>query len=174
MKVYIVRHGECNSNVLGIYNYKSEDLNEKGIKQAKFLKEQIKSIEFDAIFSSPLIRAIHTAEIINNGDLDIIIDERLRERESGLLEGKPTNTTDREDYWDYYSKTNYGNEERIPDLFNRVKDFLEELKAKDFKSVLIVAHSGVSKAFSAYFEGIQDGKLLNRGIKNCEIREYQL
>jgi broad specificity phosphatase PhoE len=37
-----------------------------------------------------------------------------------------------------------------------------------------VAHSGVSKAFSGYFEGIQDGKFLNRGLKNCEIKEYEL
>ena len=43
-----------------------------------------------------------------------------------------------------------------------------------YKSVLIVAHSGVSKAFSGYFEGIQDGKFLNRGLKNCEIKEYKL
>lgn len=175
MKVYLVRHGECNSNVLGIYNYKSEDLNENGVKQAKFLKDQIKDLEFDAIFSSVLIRAIHTAEIINNGKLDIIIDERLRERESGLLEGKPTNTTDREDYWNYYSKTNYGNEERIPDLFARVKDFLDELKTKDYDKVLIVAHSGVSKAFYAYFNGIpEDGKFLNLGLKNTEVKEYEL
>lgn len=174
MKVYIVRHGECNSNVLGIYNYKSEDLNENGIKQAEFLKEQLNDHEFDAIFSSVLLRAVHTAEIINNGKIDIITDERLRERESGMLEGKPTNTTNREDYWNYYSETNYGNEERIPDLFNRVKDFLDELKTKDYESVLIVAHSGVSKAFSGYFEGIQDGKFLHRGLKNCEIKEYQL
>ena len=33
-------------------------------------------------------------------------------------------------------------------------------------------HSGVSKAFSGYFEGIGDGKFLNRGLKNCEIKKY--
>ena len=48
------------------------------------------------------------------------------------------------------------------------------IKTKDYKKVLIVAHSGVSKAFSGYFEGIQDGKFLNRGLKNCEIKEYKL
>ena len=40
--------------------------------------------------------------------------------------------------------------------------------------MLIVAHSGVSKAFSAYFEGINDGYFLHRGLKNCEIKEYEL
>ena len=37
-----------------------------------------------------------------------------------------------------------------------------------------MAHSGVSKVFSGYFEGIQNGKFLNRGLKNCEIKEYVL
>ena len=38
---------------------------------------------------------------------------------------------------------------------------------------MIVAHSGVSKAFNGYFEGIKDGKFLNRGLKNCEIKKYE-
>ena len=54
------------------------------------------------------------------------------------------------------------------------KNFWKSLKNKDYDIVLIVAHSGVSKAFSGYFEGIQDGKFLNRGLKNCEIKEYDL
>ena len=48
------------------------------------------------------------------------------------------------------------------------------LKQKDYKSVLVVAHSGVSKVFNGYFIGMQDGKFLNRGLKNCEMKEYEL
>ena len=52
---------------------------------------------------------------------------------------------------------------------------LDNLKTKEYKSVLIVAHSGISKAFYAYFNGIpQDGEFLNLGLKNCEIKEYEL
>ena len=69
----------------------------------------------------------------------------------------------------------YGTEERIPDLCNRVKEFLDELKSKEYKSVLIVAHSGVSKAFYIYFNGVpEDGKMLNLGLKNTEVKEYYL
>ena len=64
--------------------------------------------------------------------------------------------------------------ENIVLFFERIYEFLNELKKKDYNSVLIVAHSGVSKAFSGYFEGIQDGKFLKRGLKNCEIKEYNL
>lgn len=175
MKIYLVRHGQCNSNAIGVYNIIDEDLNETGIKQAEDLREKISTIDYDIVISSPLKRAIHTAQIINVKNKEIIIDNRLEERKHGSLEGKPLDATNRDDYWDYYTNTKYGTEERIPDLCERVKEFLDELKAKSYESVLVVAHSGVSKAFYVYFNGIpEDGKLLNLGLKNTEVKEYDL
>lgn len=175
MKIYLVRHGETDSNAKKIYNYTNEDLNENGIIQAKKLEEKIKDLNFDCIYSSPLLRAKHTAEILNQKRKSIILDDRLREREHGSLEGKSIEVTDREEYWNYYTDIKYGTEERIPELFKRVKKFLDELKNKKYDSVLIVAHSGVSKAFYAYFNGIpEDGKFLNLGLKNTEVKEYIL
>lgn len=174
MKIYIVRHGEVPHNVQKQYNNQNEDLTEKGIKQAEELKEKIRNIDYDIIISSPLVRAIHTAEIININNKEIIIDNRLEERNPGSLSGQSLEVTNREKYWNYNTEIQYGTSENIKDFVKRVYDFLEELKTKDYKSVIIVAHSGVSKAFSCYFEGIQDGLLLNRGLKNCEIKEYEL
>lgn len=174
MKVYIVRHGQVPHNALGMYNTKNEDLTELGIKQAEELKDKIKNIHFDIVISSPLLRATHTEAILTNYDDSIITDERLRERSCGLLSGQPLEITNREEYWNYYSNEQDDIYENIRGFFKRVYDFLDELKTKNYKSVLIVAHSGVSKAFSAYFEGIKDGKFLNRGLKNCEIKEYEL
>ncbi len=175
MKIYLVRHGQCESNVIGRYNFVDEDINEAGIKQAEDLRNKIKDINYDIVISSPLIRALHTAEIINVNDKKVITDERLMERKHGSLDGKPFNVTDREEYWNYYSSVKYGTEERIPDLCNRVKEFIDELKTMNYKSVLIVAHSGVSKAFYVYFNGIpKDGKMLNLGLKNTEVKEYEL
>ena len=174
MKIYLVRHGQCESNVIGRYII-DEDINETGIKQAEDLREKIKDINYDIVISSPLTRAFHTADIINAKNKDIITDERLAERNPGSLEGKSINITDREEFWNYYTKVKYGTEERIPDLCNRVKEFLDELKTKNYKSVLVVAHSGVSKAFYVYFNGIpEDGKMLNLGLKNTEMKEYEL
>ena len=81
--------------------------------------------------------------------------------------------TNREEYWNYYTNIQYGTSENIQEFFERIYDFIDELKTNNYEKVLIVAHSGVSKAFSSYFEGIQDGKFLNRGLKNCEIKEYE-
>lgn len=174
MKVYIVRHGQVPHNVLKKYSNENEDLNEIGVQQANELKEKIYNIDYDIIISSPLIRAKHTAEIINVNNKDIIIDNRLEERNPGDLNGKPISYTNREEYWDFNSKIQYGTSENMKDFFARVFDFLDDLKLKEYNSVLIVAHSGISKAFSAYFQGINDGKFLEHGLKNCEIKEYEL
>ncbi len=174
MKVYIVRHGQVPHNALGQYNGADEDLTELGIKQAIELKNRIRKIDFDIIISSPLTRAKHTANIINSNNKEIIIDDRITERSCGDLTGKPLEVTNRDEYWNYNSTIQYGTSEDIKLFFKRIFEFLDELKTKNYHSVLIVAHSGVSKAFSAYFEGMQDGMFLNRGLKNCEIKEYQL
>lgn len=174
MKIYIIRHGEVPGNVLRTYCYNDEDLTAKGVSQAKELREKIKAIDFDIIISSPLIRTQHTANIININNKKIIIDNRLRERNPGNLAGQPLNTTNREEYWNYNTTIQYGTSENIKVFMARVYDFLNELKTKQYNSVLIVSHSGVSKAFSCYFMGIQDGMLMRRGLKNCEIKEYNL
>lgn len=174
MKIYVVRHGETPHNVIRKYNTGDEDLTETGIKQAEELREKIKDIHFDIVISSPLLRATHTEYILTNYDSSIITDERLKERSCGTLSGQSLDVTNREEYWNYYSNIQYGINESMPDFFKRVYSFIDELKTKDYNSVLIVAHSGVSKAFSGYFEGIQDGKFLNRGLKNCEMKVYEL
>lgn len=174
MNVYIARHGQVPHNALGQYNSSDEDLTELGILQAEELRDKIKNIHFDIVISSPLLRATHTEYILTNYDDSIIIDERLRERSCGNLSGELLNATNREEYWNYYSNIQYGVNENIQDFFRRVYNFLDELKTKNYENVLIVAHSGVSKAFSGYFEGINDGLFLNRGLKNCEIKKYHL
>ncbi len=174
MKLYLVRHGEVNHNLLKLYNREDEDLNETGIKQAEQLREKIKDIDYEIVISSPLSRAKHTANIINIKEKTIITDERLKERDPGSLSGQSLEVTNREEYWNYNTTIQYGTSENIKLFFERVYNFLDELKTKNYNNVLIVAHSGVSKAFSGYFNGINDGKFLNRGLKNCEIKEYEL
>ena len=141
MKVYIVRHGQTPSNLAGVYNVLEEDLNDNGIEQAQNLGEKIRDLDYDIIFCSPLKRTRHTAQIINHNNKEIIYDERLVERKHGKLSGMPWSTVDREKHWNYYNKEKYCDEESVPELFERVNDFLNDLKQQKFKSVLVVAHS---------------------------------
>ena len=74
MKIYLVRHRQCESNVKYVYNYKNEDINQKGIEEAEKLSKKIKDIDYDIVISSPLLRAKHTAEIINIKNKKVIDD----------------------------------------------------------------------------------------------------
>ena len=49
MDVYIVRHGQTDSNLAKVFNTLEEDINENGIKQAEELRHKIKDINFDII-----------------------------------------------------------------------------------------------------------------------------
>lgn len=95
------------------------------------MREKIKDIKFDIVISSPLLRTIHTENILTYYDDSIITDERLKERDCGDLDGKPNEYTNREEYWNYYTKIQYGTSENIKSFFERVSAFLYELKTKN-------------------------------------------
>ena len=82
MKVYIVRHGETPHNALGIYNNENEELTDKGIMQTLELRDKIKDMKFDIVISSPLLRTMHTENILTYYDDSIIVDadEELEKR----------------------------------------------------------------------------------------------
>lgn len=173
MKIYFVRHGETDTNVRKIYNTLDEDINENGIKQVELLKEEIKDIEFDAIYASPLLRTKHTAEILNIRNMEIKYDKRLIEREVGELIGKPYGTINRELIWKYDGVIPNNTIESVKDIFKRVYSFIDELKEKDYKKVLVVSHGGVSRVFSSYFHGIPKDGILIYGMKNAELKIFE-
>ena len=66
MKLYLVRHGQTEKNKYGLVQGQTEaDLSLKGIEDAKKLQDLISSLNIDVVISSPLRRAIDTAQIIN-------------------------------------------------------------------------------------------------------------
>lgn len=90
-KIYFVRHCEAQGNVQRIFQGTTDtDISELGAKQLECLRKRFKDIKLDKIYSSPLIRAVKTAEAIN-GDKGLVI-EKLRgliELDGGIVEGKP-------------------------------------------------------------------------------------
>lgn len=87
--LYIIRHCEAEGNVKRFFQGVSDcDISECGKKQLELLAERFKSIEIDAIYSSPLKRAYRTAEAVNKyHNLPIKINEKLIEINGGEIEG---------------------------------------------------------------------------------------
>ena len=177
MKLLITRHGETDWNALGIIQGRVDrDLNENGIKQARKIKEKLKEEKIDLIICSPLLRARHTAEIINEGrNIEIITDEDIIERDFGSFEGCDMSQLDNVDF----NKNNNGpvrEVESFENLYKRTYRFLDKIKEKySDKTVLIVTHGGLSIPIYTYFNGeVDQDKLYLCGLKNCEIRSYDL
>ena len=73
MIIYLIRHGQTEYNDKNIFRGQLDiPLNSYGISQAESIGKTLKIIGFDAIYSSPLIRAKKTAEIINKYQSDKI------------------------------------------------------------------------------------------------------
>ena len=85
----LIRHGQTNWNIERKYTGQSDiPLNETGKAQARAAAAQLQADPPAAIYSSDLIRAYDTAQIIA-ADLDITVqqDARLREIHQGVWEG---------------------------------------------------------------------------------------
>lgn len=91
IRFYLVRHGETSGNQEGKFRGREDfELNETGIAQAKLLGQELSSVSFHAIYSSPLVRAMKTAEIIASyHQLKVIPDDRLTNISLGSWEGVP-------------------------------------------------------------------------------------
>jgi broad specificity phosphatase PhoE len=90
VKIYFVRHGESVANVLGEFSnsgYK-HPLTSLGIEQARLLGESLTSFNISRIFTSPVLRAVQTAEILSRIlNAKVEITEALREWSLGIFEG---------------------------------------------------------------------------------------
>ncbi len=178
MKLYVIRHGQTDSNILNIYNGNllDEDINDVGIMQAKKAAKVIKNLNIDLIICSPLLRAKHTCEIINTNNIKVIYDKRIQERNCGSLTNTKHDSFYYDEYWNYYSKIKVNNLESVPELFKRIHSFLDEIKEKyKDKNILLVTHGGVARAIYFYFNELpKDGKIEKYLPNNCEIMEYIL
>lgn len=174
MILYVVRHGEVPSNVCEIVSGRNDEkLTENGIEQAQKMKEKLQNIKFDRVYSSPVYRAFQTSSIVAPKE-NIIIDERLTERDPGTMIGKPRKLIDK-DIWNSLEIdiTKEGGETLKAEL-KRVKEFLLEKQIEDDnKTILIVTHNSISKCIWILMNDITNKEEINKFFhNNGEIKKY--
>lgn len=88
LTIWLVRHGETASNAEGIFQgHLDIDLNLRGEQQARAVGEWLRDVQFNAVYSSDLLRAARTAELIVAGRAAVTLDPDLREMNYGILQG---------------------------------------------------------------------------------------
>ena len=153
MKLYMIRHGESETNVLKCFTgWLDAPLTEKGEADAELVRPFLSKIQFDKIFSSDLIRAKTTASIAIPG-CDPELTPMLREIDGGTLAGKPLSTPMPEG-WDLYRDgyTCFGGESRQA-VFDRAKEFLAKVAELDCDTVAAFSHAGFIKSTASVVLG---------------------
>lgn len=154
MKIYVMRHGETEGNKEGrLQGWLDNPLNEYGVKLAELTGEGMKAegISFDAIYSSSLSRARVTAEIIaekTGSNVEIQVDDRIKEINMGDWEGKKfrpgESEIDTEASKEFFRNpikgAGFPGGENVREVMVRTQEFLREVAAKDYKSVLVSCH----------------------------------
>lgn len=152
MKIYVIRHGETDANKNGVLQGTSDwPLNEYGIQLAEITGQNMKGIKFDACYSSPLIRAKQTAEIVlkeSGNDVEIQFDDRLKELNMGIYEGKKILPGQLEVplvkillfKFNAFLCGRFKGGETVKEVCVRSQEFLNELATKDYNNVLVSMH----------------------------------
>lgn len=187
MNIYLMRHGETFWNAKGLIQGSADiELTKYGVELAEktrdgFVKDNVK---FDKIFTSPLIRAVKTAEIINQcQNVEIIKDERIREMHFGDYEGKHLDTLADHDMNVRYCFTipskfvPTGDGETFEQVYARMLDFFEQevfpLEGK-CENILIVCHGALTRTVLTYFKGMELDEFWSIRQPNCSVNLLSL
>jgi alpha-ribazole phosphatase len=160
MKLYLARHGRTNYNDLGLCNADPAvdvHLTPTGTAQAEVLASQLRLVHFDVIFVSELRRTQQTAGIVNAfHNTRIEVDARLNDGRTGF-EGEPVQEFIKAlDATDNRWTARFGDGESVEDIKKRVADFIDELRTKDYESVLIVTSQWIVQAIVTIVKGISN------------------
>lgn len=157
LKLYFIVNGATlwDCSPVRCQGQKDVPLNQKGLMQAKILALYLKEIDFKVIYSSPLIRAKKTAEIIQQKlKINILEDAKLKEINCGLWEGKIIDNLEKEDEENFNLWLNepqvftFPQGESLSQLQDKIINFCNEIIQKYPKgNILIVTHSGTLKSF---------------------------
>lgn len=133
-------HGTTIDNEKNISSgWNDVDLSALGVTQSEKLREQTADKNFDVVFCSDLVRAVHSATLAFENRFPIIVDKRLRECNYGTFNGRPSDIV--EPMQEENIENRFPNGESYEDVKRRVSEFIEFLKREyPGNHVALVAH----------------------------------
>jgi len=176
MRLFLVRHGETEENVAGILmGHHHGVLTEQGKRQAEETAEALKNNHLSHIYSSDLNRCVDTAELIKefHPDTPLTFTKELRERNLGVLQGKPSASVDWEGLPGEEDDKKPEGGESIAELKVRALDFVSKLyEQHPSDNILFVSHNGWIKQIISYYTGTHSKDIAKVG--NAQIIEVEV
>jgi len=169
IEIILARHGETEWNVEEVFRGRIDvELNETGIKQAELLAEYLSDLRIGAIYSSPLKRALKTAEIIAGyHKLDVEIAPGLIDFDYGKWQGLPHQEV-KDKYKELYAEwVNSPDKVKMPageslnEVRKRAIDVVDSVIAKYKGTVVLVSHRVVNKVLICALLGLDNSHFWN-------------
>jgi len=179
-EIILARHGETKWNVQEIFRGRIDiALNETGIKQAELLAEYLCHLKIEAIYSSPLKRALKTAEVIaSHHKLDIEIAPGLIDLDFGKWQGLPHQEV-KDKYKELYAEwISHPDQVKIPageslnDVRKRAIGVVNEVTVKHQGTVVLLSHRVVNKVLICALLGLDNSHFWNIRQDTCGITTF--
>ena len=173
MEIYLVRHIDPAIEKGICYGQLDVAIPDDYHMKHQHIKNELPD-DFDAIFSSPLLRCKQLAERISN---NVIYDNRLMEVNFGDWEGKKwdeINQLDLNTWMNNYITAAPPNGESLTDVLNRFSDFIAEIKTKYHNKVLIVAHAGIIRCAMNLFDDVAIDKIMMEKVSFGGISKFNV
>ena len=177
----LVRHGESNWNREGRQQgHLDSGLSANGIAQAEAVARRLAGDSFVALYSSDLGRALRTAEIIGGmTGHAVTVDERLRERNLGVFQGRTWEEIRIECPEELHLFRTAGPDYVIPagesarQRYERTVGCVEEIARRHSgESVVVVAHGGVLDGLFRRTLGIPLGRPRRFRLCNASLNVF--
>lgn len=183
--VIFLRHGQAKNNIERILTGRTPNipLTEKGIEQAKKTAKFLEQMNIAAIYSSPIERAKHTAEIVaQHNSLDVTIDDRLIELDMGKFTGVPYDdifTSHGNVFMKFYNgelEIAHNGVETFAEVKKRILSIVDHVVEKHpDQNVVLVTHMDPIKAMLSTVVDLTPTNLFELIIANASLnifREY--
>ncbi len=173
--LYIIRHGQTEGNAAKLLQGRRDNpLNATGVEQARAAGESLRSagVRFAHVYTSPLVRAMKTAQIVAEG-VPQTVDGRLTEMDYGPYEGTSLDNPAPEVlafFKDFANCPAPAGMEPLADVVARLGAFLEDVRGKAAQhDILVATHAIAMKGALEYLTPESKGSYWSCYIGNCAV-----
>jgi len=179
-ELLLIRHGETQWNVAEVFRGRIDiELNETGIKQAELLATYLSKLKLEAIYSSPLKRALKTAETIaRHHKLEVSIAPGLVDLDYGKWQGLAHQEV-KDKYPELYAtwlehpeRVRMPQGESLDEVRRRAMGVVNDITMRHRGTVVLVSHRVVNKVLICALLGLDNSHFWKIRQDTCGITTF--